>query len=86
MLSPKTTMTYDMDVMNIHWWDFNKSLTIQDDEDNEVQIHGVEQDTLVTLMRNALVTRDIDVDALPKHAIESLKEIQTYLNSKLITE
>ena len=57
-LTPQTKLTYHVDAMNVHYWEEDKSLTIETPDDDEIEIKGIKVDTMVRLIRNLICCND----------------------------
>ena len=70
------------EVLNVMYFEHDGSLFIDNAEDDSVQIHGVETNHLIRLLRNVLCCRDaVDIDSLTEHDKSSLFEIYTVINN-----
>jgi len=73
---------FDNSVCNVMYFDHDNSLYINDTEDNAVQIHNVDPEDLLQLIRNVFATGDITADNIKKpYQKTQLKEIQVAVNN-----
>ena len=72
---------FDKEVCNVMYFDHDGSLYVNDTEDNAVQIHGINPEDLLMLVRNLFATGDITADTIKKpYQKNQIEEIQTAVN------
>ena len=76
-----TSHDFYMDVMNVMYFEHDRSIYIDDSDDNSLQIHGVSEANCIQLIRNMLCCREpLDIAGLSEHAKSNLFEIYTAIN------
>lgn len=58
---------FDNEVLNVHYFEFDGSLHIDDAQDNAVQVYGVTREHLIRLARNIFCCKD---GVEPRHITE----------------
>ena len=77
-----TTLEFYLDVMNVMYFEHDKSIYVGDCEDNSIQIHGVKVTDCIQMVRNILCCRDaLDISELREHDKSTLFEIYSVINS-----
>jgi len=77
-----TSHDFYLDVMNVMYFEHDRSIYIEDADDNSLQIHGVSHADCIQMIRNILCCRDaLDINSLPEHAKNNLFEVYATINS-----
>lgn len=72
----ETSHEYHTKCMNLMWWD---DMLYYETEDNDnIQIHGVELKHLVRLMNNVLTKKYPDIAKLQPYDTQGLKELKVW--------
>ena len=72
----ETSHEYHTACMNLMWWD---DMLYYETEDNDnIQLHGVELKHLVRLFNNVLVNKYPDLASLAPYDLQQIKSLKTY--------
>jgi hypothetical protein len=79
-ISQSTTHSFHMDeIMNVMYFEHDKSIYVDNPNDDAVQVHGVKTEHIISLCRNLFCARNkVQVEKLPPHSLSSLKELKEY--------
>ena len=72
----QTTHEYHDGCMNLMW--FDDMLWLETDDNDNIQMHGVELKHIVRMFNNVMVNKYPDIASLAPHDLEQIKSLKTY--------
>lgn len=76
---------FDNEVLNVHFFEWDNSILIDDAQDNAVRVHGVTRQHLIGLARNIFCCKDCvsPEDIVKQHQWRQLEELHAAIGKLL---